>query len=314
MAQEAAATSFREMGERFRNWGRWGEEDEIGTLNFISPELITKACQSVSRGRVFSLGIPFDENGPQPGGVRVNPVRLMSATGHGQEFPGGFRYADDYVFMPTQCATQWDALAHVFYDDQLYNGYPSSVISATGAGKCGIDKVSRGIIGRGVLLDITRLKGERWLEPGYAIGAEDLEAAAKSQGVEVTPGDILVFRTGAWTKLVAEGNKVEFTSREAGLGLGSIPWLYEKQVAAVCADNWAIEVLRENFMAEDPNAVFPVHMVLIRDMGMTLGEILDLDELADDCAADGRWDFLFVAPPIKFTRGVGSPVNPLAVK
>lgn len=306
--------NFRELGRRFSNWGRWGNEDELGTLNYVTPECIVKACQSVKGGRVFSLGIPFDENGPQPGGVRINPVRLMSATGQGQDFPGGFRYADDYIFMPTQCATQWDALAHVFYDDQIYNGYPASVVSAAGAQKCSIDRVARGVLGRGVLLDIARLKGERWLAPGYAIGGDDLEAAARSQGVRFEPGDILVFRTGWRSKFLSDGDRVEFMAAEPGLALSSIPWLHDKQVAAACSDNWAIEALGPNFSGEDPNAIFPVHMVLIRDMGVTLGEMLDLEELAEDCAGDGRWDFLFVAPPLKLSRGVGSPINPLAVK
>jgi kynurenine formamidase len=305
---------FRELGKQYSNWGRWGEDDELGTLNFITPQAIAAACQSVRDGKVFSLGIPFDENGPQPGGVRINPVRLMSQTGHGQDFPGGFRYADDFVFMPLQCATQWDALAHVYYDDRIYNGYPASVVTTAGALKCSIDKVARGIVGRGVLLDVARHKGERWLPPNFVIDGALLEEVARAQGVEIRPGDILLFRTGWRTKFVTDGNRQEFMSAEPGLGLRSIPWLYEKQVAAVASDNWAIEAFGPNLFGEDPNALLPVHMVLIRDMGMTLGEMFDLDELAEDCARDGRWDFLFVGPPIKFTRAVGSPVNPLAIK
>ena len=304
-----SAVDFRELGRQLSNWARWGKDDEIGTLNLITPERIAAACQSVKKGRVFSLGIPFDENGPLAGGVRVNPIRLMSATGQGQNFPGGFRYADDFVFMPLQAATQWDSLAHVFYDDHIYNGYSSDVVTPAGAQKCSIDKLGS-VVGRGVLLDIARLKGEKWLAAGYAITADDLELAAKKQNVSVQPGDVLLFRTGWWSKYLSDKNRTEFNTLEPGLGMSAVPWLHEKQIAAVAADNLAVEVLP----GEDPNVTLPVHMVLIRDMGMTLGEMFDLDELADDCAEDGRWDFLFLGPPLKFTRAVGSPINPLAIK
>ena len=113
-----------QLGARLRNWGRWGPDDERGTLNLITPERLVAAARLVREGKIFDLGIPFDENGPQPGGGRINPVHLMSQTGDTQVFPGGFKYADDYIFMPLQGATQWDSLAHVYYDDQIYNGLP----------------------------------------------------------------------------------------------------------------------------------------------------------------------------------------------
>ena len=157
-----------------------------------------------------------------------------------------------------------------------------------------------------MLLDIARLKGVDWLENSYVITPDDLDAAIAAQGdVAVGAGDILVFRTG-WRRLFLEhGSPQEFMAGEPGLGQ-DCEWLHARDVAAVCSDNWAIEVLP----GEDPSAVFNVHMVLIRDMGMTLGEILDLEELAADCAADGVWEFFFCAPPLKVTKGVGSPINP----
>lgn len=301
---------FRELGRRLSNWGRWGSDDEQGTVNLITPERIVAAAQLVKRGAIFDLGIPFDGNGPQPGGGRINPVRLMSETGDDQHHPGGFHYADDYVFMPLQSASQWDGLAHVFYDEQLYNGFPSSDVGPHGAKHCSIDQMAKGIVGRGVLLDIARLKGVDWLEAGDVITPEDLDAAAARQGVTVGPGDILLFRTGWRTKFVREASATEWMAGEPGLGLSCCEWLRERDVAAVASDNWAIEVLP----GESDEVVFSVHMVLIRDMGMTLGEILDLDELAADCEADGVWEFLLTAPPIKFTAAVGSPINPLAIK
>lgn len=301
---------FREIGSRLRNWGRWGDADERGTVNFLTPERIKHASTLVRRGAIFDLGIPFDANGPQPGGGRINPVRLMSETGDDQHFPGAFHYADDYVFMPLQSASQWDGLAHVYYDEQLYNGFPSSDVGPHGAKHCSIDKMAKGIVGRGVLLDIARLKGVEWLEQGYAISPADLDEACAAQGVTVDPGDILLFRTGWRTKFKQDKDPVSFMAGEPGLGLDCCQWLHERDVAVVASDNWAIEVLP----GEVDTELLPVHMVLIRDMGMTLGEILDFDELAEDCVADGVWEFLLTAPPIKFTNAVGSPINPLAIK
>jgi kynurenine formamidase len=262
-------------------------------------------------GAVFDLGIPFDDQGPQPGGARINPVHLMSQTGDTQVFPGGFRYADDYIFMPLQGASQWDALAHVYYDDQLYNGYPASDVTVVGAFHDTIDRIAKGVAGRGVLLDIARLRGVDWLEAGEVITPDDLEAAIAAQdGVEVGSGDVLLFRTG-WRRMFLEQKSAQdFMAGEPGLGQDCCEWLHEREIAAVCSDNWAIEVLP----GEIPDVVLNVHMVLIRDMGLTLGEILDFEELAADCAADGVWEFFFCAPPLKVTRGVGSPINPLAIK
>jgi kynurenine formamidase len=301
----------RVLGARLSNWGRWGPDDERGTTNLITPERLVAAAALIRKGRVFDLGIPFDENGPQPGGGRINPVRLMSETGDLQMFPGAFKYADDYVFMPLQGASQWDSLAHVYYDDQLYNGWPARDVTVKGAAHNAIDKQAKGIAGRGVLLDIAALKGVEWMQVGEVITPSDLEAAIERQGgVQVGAGDILLFRTGWRKKFLAEHDPTSFMAGEPGLGQACCAWLRERDVAAVGSDNWAIEVLP----GETPDCVFNVHMVLIRDMGMSLAEILDFEDLAADCADDGVWDFFFCAPPLKFTRGVGSPINPLAIK
>ncbi|MET0459071.1 MAG: cyclase family protein [Ilumatobacteraceae bacterium] len=305
-----AIEDFRRLGATLSNWGRWGDDDERGTVNLITPERIAAAAALVKRGAVFDLGIPFDAHGPQPGGRRNNPVRLMSETGADQRLRGAFHFADDWVIMPLQAASQWDGLAHVFYDDQLYNGFPASDVGPHGAAHCSIDKMAKGIVGRGVLLDIARLKGVEWLEAGYVITPDDLDEAADRQGVDVSSGDILLFRTGWRTKFVTERSAAGFMSGEPGLGLACCQWLHDKEVAVVASDNWAVEVLPGELADE----MMPVHMVLIRDMGMTLGEILDLDELAADCAVDGVWEFFLTAPPIKFTAAVGSPINPLALK
>ncbi|WET76176.1 cyclase family protein [Amycolatopsis sp. QT-25] len=301
---------FRALGIRLRNWGRWGADDERGTVNLITPDRLVAAAGLIRRGTVFGLGIPLDENGPQSGNGRINPVHLMAETGDEQLFPGGFRYADDYLFMPLQGSSQWDSLAHVYYDDQMYNGFSARDITVKGAAHCSIDKQANGIAGRGVLLDFPALKGVDWLTAGAVISPEDLDAACAAQNVTVGRGDILLFRTGWRRKFLHDGDAAAFMAGEPGLGQDCCEWLHEREVAAVGSDNWAIEVLPGEF----PDAPLNVHMVLIRDMGMSLCEILDLEALAEDCRRDGVWDFFFAAPPLPVTRAVGSPVNPIAVK
>jgi len=308
-----ALEDFRSIGQRLGNWGRWGDDDQRGTTNLITPERMVAAARMVRSGKVFSLGIPFDDGGPQQGGgIRSNPLHLMTATGQGQEhLPGGFRYADDYVVMPLQCATQWDGLAHVFYDDRLYNGFPASDVTPRGALHNGIEAQAEGIAGRGVLLDIAALEGVDWLPGGFVITPEHLDAAiARQGGVEVGAGDILLFRTGWRRMLVETGDKPAFMKSEPGIGVECIEWLRARDVAVIASDNFAIEPIPP----QEGAGFMWVHMVLIRDLGMTLGEIFDLDALAADCEADGQWDFFFTAPVLKVTHGVGSPINPLAIK
>src|SRR5437867_11285254 len=178
----------RALAAKVSNWGRWGPDDERGTINFITPEVIRRAAACVRRGEVFSLGLPLGADGPQIGTAgRFNPIHLMSATAGmiGQD-PEGLRYADDVIVMPLQCATQWDSLAHVYYDGQLYNGHPAAAVTALGAARNGIDKLGPGIVSRGVLLDMARRAGVARLAPGQAITPADLEAAERAEGVRVT--------------------------------------------------------------------------------------------------------------------------------
>lgn len=302
---------FKALGKRLSNWGRWGAEDRLGTLNFITPQTIAAGAALAKTGKLFDLGLPVSSRGvQQPGSVRNNPVHLMSMTS--LDLKGlGIMIADDYIFMPLQSVTQWDGLAHVGYDDRLYNDVPTdSVTTMNGSGVFSIDQIAaKGIAGRGVLLDIARLKGVDRLKRGEPIYPADLEAAEKAQGVTVASGDILLVRTGWMRCFTIDGSSEMYMDGEPGLHLDCAEWLHQRQVAAVCSDNWAVEVL-------DPTQGFglPLHCVLIRDLGMTLGEIFILDALADDCAADGVWEFFFTAPPIKVVGGVGTPITPLAIK
>jgi kynurenine formamidase len=300
---------FRTVGAELSNWGRWGSDDELGTLNLVTPECVAHGASLARTGRVFDLGYTLSSNGPQIGlGGRINPVHLMSMTGQ-TSFPDGGGFADDFIFMPLQCATQWDGLAHVFYDERCYNDVPASSITARGAERLAIDRLARGVIGRGVLLDIARLRGVECLPSDYGIGPADLDEAVERQQVEVRSGDILLLRTG-WTTKFGVGSPEEFMGPEPGVTLDACRWLHAHDVAALACDNWAVEL----YPSGDRDARMPVHYVLIRDLGMTLGEMFDLEALAADCASDGIYECLLCAPVLKVANGVGTPLNPLAVK
>lgn len=311
------ADPIREAGAKYRNWGKWGADDELGTLNYLTPAMIVRAAGLVKRGRVFSLAIPFDSTGPQINQPRrFNPIHRMILTGPdftsgAVKRPGGVGFADDMVIMALQCGTQWDALSHCFLDDKLYNGYDANLVGSDGAKKNGMEKMARGVVARGVLLDIPRVKGVEWLEPGYAITSDDLEAAVAAQRATVGTGDALLIRTGQMAMCKAKGGWGDYAGGNApGLSFHSAGWVHERQLAAVATDTWGMEV-RPN---EIPDSYQPLHQVFIPNMGLLVGEIFALDELAVDCAQDRVYDFLFVAPPLPITGAVGSPVNPLAIK
>jgi kynurenine formamidase len=308
---------IRETGKRLRNWGRWGADDERGTLNYITPDAIVKAAGLVKRGAVFSLAIPFNAKGPQINQPRrFNPIHRMMITGPdcttgAIPFPGGVGFSDDMVIMPLQCATQWDALSHCFEDGVMWNGYSANEVSSRGAKRNGIDKVATGVVARGVLLDMPRAKNVRWLEPGYGITAEDLDAAIAAQRVTIKTGDALLVRTGHMTLCKDRGGWGDYAGGDApGLSFHAADWVQQHEIAAVATDTWGMEVRPNEF----PNTYQPLHQVFIPNMGLTIGEIFYLDDLADDCAKDGVYEFFFVAPPLPITGAVGSPINPLAIK
>ena len=306
--------------EKLSNWGRWGAEDEIGTANFISPEGIVRASRLVKKGVVFSCAIPLDERGPvYPG--RLPPKHVMTLSGadyeagqrgFGSHPEGGIKFADDYLFAALQCSTQWDALSHAWYGDQLFNGVSQKLVrGSTGARRLGIEKLYRHFAGRGILLDVAlAVNGGMRLAPGYAITGDDLEKTREACRIDVGRGDIVLVRTGHLPWFYALEDKAEFWAAAPGLGESTVRWLHDHEVSAVAVDNVTVEVQP----AETPGATLPLHGVLIRDLGMTLGEMFDFEELASDCAADGVYEFFFVAQPLRITGAVGSPINPLAIK
>src|SRR5919108_954332 len=189
MSDEA---TLRTLALKVRNWGRWGPDDELGTLNYITPERIAAAARLATTGKVFALGIPLDRNGPQSGTrQRFNPIHTMFRDGGDApttpeqvKAAKGYGGSDDWIVMPLQCVTQWDSLAHIFYEGKMYNGYDARLVTSTGAAKNSIFKTRDKIVGRGVLLDVARYKGVKALEPGYAITVADLEGTAAKVNIE----------------------------------------------------------------------------------------------------------------------------------
>jgi kynurenine formamidase len=309
--------TVRELARRLRNWGRWGDGDELGTLNFITAEKVVAAARTVRRGKVFSLAIPFDSNGPQTGFAgRVNPLHFMLQDGGdvasgAQDFVPALRWCDDVITMPLQCATQWDALAHIYFDGKMYNGRGPEMVNSSGARANSIDKAKDRIVSRGVLLDVPRLRGVDWLQPGEAIYPDDLDGAAAKAGVRIESGDIVLIRTGQMAQVRAEGSWGAYAGGPApGLSLTTAEWFARNEIAGYATDTWGTEVIPN----ETPDVFQPLHCVAIVNMGMLVGEIFDLEALAADCAADGAYEFLFVAPPLTITGAVGSPINPQAIK
>lgn len=303
--------------QRLSNWGRWGPDDEAGTLNHISAQDIVEAGRLIRKGKVFSLALNFDNQGPQNGrwGNRFNPIHTMLTSGvdavAGRQESIGVRYADDIVTMPLQCGTQWDALGHVFIGEKMWNGYDARLVDSNGAQKNGIEKVKDRMVGRGVLLDIARFKGVDSLEDGYGISTEEMEKCAAAQGVEIRRGDFVIFRTGHMERCLATGQWGGYAGGDApGLKFETADWIRRTDIAAICADTWGCEV-RPN---ETKEASQPWHWVVIPMIGISMGEIFYLKDLAADCAGDRVYEFFFCAPPLPITRAVGSPVNPIAVK
>ncbi|HEY9393976.1 MAG TPA: cyclase family protein, partial [Nocardioides sp.] len=310
---------------RVSNWGRWGEDDVRGTMNFLTDAKRVSAAGLVQTGRSYSLSLPFDMDGPQNGWRRrTNPVHTMLDTGTDavtgiQGFPHGIGGADDVIAMPLQCSTQWDGLGHIFDHGRAWNGRPAeSVVTSLGDGVTGIETVADVVCGRGVLLDVGRAVGtDGELPDGFAITEEHLEQTIAAQGASaaVGRGDIVVVRTGQLSRArrgvaAGEGWGGYAGGAAPGLSFTTADWLHRTEIAAIATDTWGFEVRPNEF----DDAFQPLHQVAIPHLGLFLGEMWDLDGLASTCAEDGRYDFLLTAAPLRVTGAVGAPVNPIALR
>jgi len=303
--------AFHELARKVNNWGRWGSDDEIGTLNLITDDVVRRGIAAARTGRRIPLSFPYSAQGPQAAGApgRFNPLRTMIAINDPQVGdPEGFRSNDDVVTMPLQASTHWDSLAHVTYQSRMWNGASPDVdVDFNGAHKCGIDKVGP-LISRGVLLDVARAKGLDKLEPGHPVTPDDLDEAAEFGRITVEPGDVVLIRTGQARNFHA-GDVMGYIYPAAGPVMATCGWFRERDIAAVAVDNYTFEA----YPGVPADAVLAVHLIDIVEIGLTQGQNFDLEALSVACADEGAYDFLLTATPLPFQRGCGGPCAPVAI-
>lgn len=298
------------------NWGKWGDDDEVGAVNYLNAETILRGVQSVETGRCFSLGMPIGH----PAGDPKTPGRpevqhhMLRDRGHYEagKVEGDDRQgSDDVIYLATHGTTHVDALGHAWYDDELYNGYDPATTKG-GLEKCSIEPIAdHGVVGRGVLLDIARHRGVDRLDHDSSIPLAELLACAEDQGVEILPRDVLVIRTG-WLEGFHEGEQdriLEYDEPGITYSDDLVAWFHEMEIPVFATDTLANERTYPEMGVR-----IPLHATLIRDQGVLFTEITRLDRLAEDCARDGKYDFLYVCSPLKIVEGTASPVNPLAIK
>jgi len=305
------------LAHKYRNWGTWGPDDQLGSMNYVTSAKVSAASRLVRKGRVFSLALPLDSEGPMNGSYgRINPVHVMLQDGGdvasgAQDHLATLRYTDDAVYLVLQSSTQWDALAHIYHDGQMYNGHGTEMVNSQGALRNSITNIKDRAVGRGVLLDIARYLGKEALDVSEPIGREVLEGCAEKQGIAVEEGDFVLVRTGQLRQRREAGSWGDFAGGPApGLAVSAADFFCPRHVAAVATDTWGTEVLPN----ETPDVFQPLHIIMLVNAGIHLGEMWDMEELAADCAEDGVYEFMLVAPPLTVTGAVGSPVNPQAIK
>ena len=284
-------------------WGRWGPDDEAGSLNFVTPDVTLAASGLVRSGEVLSLAQTL---GPAAAvsGHRRSPARFMDRDAGdyavGARSPDGFRFAEDTIQMATHSGTHLDALSHAWEGDQLYNGHPADTVRSTqGAQRCGAEHL-RPVVTRGVLIDLVADAG-RPLKASEGVDGSDLERACAASGVTPRSGDAVLIRTGWAERRYAAA---EYHDLEPGLTLDGGQWLADREVALVGADNYAVEV-----QPSAPGSTFPVHLCLLHRHGAPLLENLDLADLA----TRGRAEFLLVIAPLPLVGSTASPVTPVVV-
>lgn len=282
---------------------RWGAQDEAGAYNLIDSDAVLRAVATVQEGRALSLAVPIKGGSRGPAVPSRAPAQHFM-TRDGGDYPtcaderGGFGFSDDVIMLPTHGTTHIDALAHVWQNGRMYNGFTKADVNSRGASRCGIDKVGP-IVTRALIVDFAEITGDRADGP---IHLDALKEGVARCGVDPKPGDALLVRSG-WMSAFKRG--VSESLHSAGLHSDCADWLIESGFALIGADNVAVEFLPSG----DPDCAVPLHIRLTRDNGIYLAELLDLDALA----ATGRKTCLLVISPLPIVGGVGSPINPVAV-
>jgi len=309
MATRLSENEVLGVFEKVSNWGRWGKEDERGALNFITDKKRAAAAKLVQTGETVSLAQPLPTiAGPD----NPTPVtHLMTQVGHDAHDQLPLPYAGDYFAIAPHglATTHLDALCHVFWEDKMYNGFPATEVGSHGARKCAIDVASNGVISRGILLDIPKIKQKDWLEPGEHIFPEDLEAAEKDHRVKVEEGDVLLVRTGRLARRNSKGPWEAMHEGLAGLDASCLSWLHERSVALLGCDGVS-DVIPSGY---GKKLAMPIHSCVLAKMGIHLIDNADLEQLSAACLRNGRYEFQFVMAPLILRRGTASPVNPLAL-
>lgn len=303
---------FQRIFDSVSNWGRWGPEDERGTLNYLTPDRVAAAARLVRSGRTVSMAIPINKvagpDNPQPA------YHFMSRMHDVPVSETGLSFAMCFLGMAAHgdCHTHIDALNHVAWKGMLYNGKPASLLTSLGSAWGSIASYADGIVGRGVLLDAAAHRGVPWLEPGDAVDRAELEAIEARQGVRLGEGDILVFRTGHDARRRALGAWSNDAPPEgegkAGLAVDTVPWMHERRIAAFLPDGDG-----ETVPSNCEGVPYPIHPLQLVSMGMCISDSLNLEELAAACREEGRWEFLVVGLPLRLPGATGSPWNPIAV-
>ena len=318
-----ATTQFENMSEMLTdaptNWGKWGPDDEVGSLNYLTPAEGLRGVAEIKSGRTFTLQrLIGDPKGDPvwPGRSPAVRTQVMDEStwdaDDAPQYPGGIHYADDKIDAFLQGSTQYDALGHVWYDGLIWNGYDART-TVGGLEKASAQPIGeRGVVGRGILLDIARWRGKDALDPGETFTHEDLMACAKAQGTAIEKHDILIIRTNFLSRFFTSPDTFYDDFCEPGLTYSKelAEWFQAMEIPNLVTDTIANEV------TTDPNTGFalPLHCALMRNLGVALTEIADVEELAADCDKDRQYTFLYTAAPLKVAKAAGTPVNPLVIK
>jgi kynurenine formamidase len=301
------------------NWGKWGEDDEVGALNYLTADEVMRGVRHIQKGEVFTLQrLIGDPKGDPvwPGRTPAERTQVLDEsswdTDGAPQFPGGLHYADDKINAYLQGSTQYDALGHLWYDGKIWNGYDART-TVGGLSKASVVPIAeRGVVGRGILLDIARWRGKNSLDKGETFTHEDLMACAEAQGTEIQKRDILIIRTNFLQLFHDQGDAFYEGFNEPGLVYSPelVRWFQDMEIPNLATDTIANEV------TTDPNngVALPLHCALMRNLGVALTEICDLEKLAASCADDGQYTFFYAAAPLKVSLAAGSPVNPLVIK
>jgi kynurenine formamidase len=298
---------FRELFNTVSNWGRWNDDGQRGALNLLTPARVAAAARLVRSGQTVTLGQPLrTEAGidvPEPADHHMT---MLTDVDIGS---GSVRFAKDYVGIDyhNDGHSHIDAFCHVAFDGLLFDGKPAASVTPEGAHTGSIEILKDGLIGRAVLLDVPRVRGVPWVEPGDHVFREDLEAAESEQGVRVGAGDILLVRTGH-TRRLAELGPWKTPEAKSGLHPTTALFLADRRVAALGSDGNS-----DTAPSTTEGVGFPIHVLALNAMGVHLLDYLQFEDVVPHCEEAGRWEFLFVAAPLRIARGTGSPLNPIAI-